>query len=252
MSGWLKVVGLGPGDPAWLTPEASAALASATDFVGYGPYIDRVAETGQVRHASDNRVEMERARFALSLAASGKRVAVVSSGDPGIFAMAAAVMEAVDLGDPHWGALDIEVLPGISAMQAAAARLGAPLGHDFCVISLSDILKPWSIIERRLRAAIAADFVVALYNPASKNRPSQIGAAFVIAREVRNGATPVILARAVGSADERITIATLDSVDASLVDMRTLVLIGSSTTRLILRGDKRAFVYTPRSYEVAE
>ena len=252
MSGWLKVVGLGPGDPAWLTPEASEALASATDLVGYGPYIDRVAETGQVRHASDNRVEMERARFALSLAASGKRVAVISSGDPGIFAMAAAVMEAVDSGDPRWGALDIEVLPGISAMQAAASRIGAPLGHDFCVISLSDILKPWSIIERRLRAAIAADFVVALYNPASRNRPSQIGAAFVIAREVRNGATPVILARAVGSDQERITIATLDNVDAGLVDMRTLVLIGSSTTRLILRGGKRAFVYTPRSYEVAE
>ena len=252
MSGWLKVVGLGPGDPAWMTPEASVALGAASDLVGYGPYVERVAEAGQVRHASDNRVEMERAQLALTLAASGKRVAVVSSGDPGIFAMAAAVMEAVDTGDPAWGGLDIEVLPGVSAMQAAAARLGAPLGHDFCVISLSDNLKPWSIIERRLRVAIEADFVVALYNPASRSRPTQIETAFAIAREVRNGATPVMLARAVGSADERITVATLESVDASLVDMRTLVLIGSSTTRLVPRAGKPPFVYTPRSYEVAE
>ena len=162
MKGLLTVVGLGPGDPRYLTPAASEALASATDLVGYGPYVDRVPERpGQRRHSSDNRVELDRARFALDLAAKGARVAVVSGGDPGVFAMAAAVFEAVESGDPEWRSLDIRVEPGITAMLAAAARVGAPLGGDFCAMSLSDNLKPWEIVEARLRAALTADFVVA-------------------------------------------------------------------------------------------
>jgi precorrin-3B C17-methyltransferase len=247
VNGRLFVVGLGPGDPDWLTPEAARALGEATDLVGYAPYLDRVPlRAGQIRHASNNRVEIERARHALMLAGSGRVVAIVSGGDPGIFAMAAAIFEAVDNGDEAWRDLPIEVLPGISAMQAAAARAGAPLGHDFCAISLSDNLKPWSLIEKRLRAAAEADFVIALYNPASKARPDRIGDAFALLMQHKSGATPVILARAVGRGKETIEIVTLAEVDASRVDMATLVLIGSSTTRLIPRTSGRAWVYTPR------
>ena len=171
MAGSLTVIGLGPGPPEWVTPEAAAALAAATDIIGYGPYVARLAlRAGQRAHASDNRVELERARHALRLAQDGERVAVVSGGDPGVFAMAAAVFEAMEHGAPDWRSLAVRVLPGISAMQAAAARAGAPLGHDFCAISLSDNLKSWEAITRRLRAAAEGDFVIALYNPASRAR----------------------------------------------------------------------------------
>ncbi len=247
--GWLKVVGLGPGKLDWLTVEAGAVLAEATDIVGYAPYVDRVPlSAGQVRHASDNRVEVDRARLALDLALAGRRVAVVSGGDPGIFAMAAAVFEAIEQGDPAWRALDIEVNPGISAMQAASARLGAILGHDFCVISLSDNLKPWAAIATRLEAAVAGDFVLALYNPASKARPERIFDAFALLRGLRAPETVVVFARAVGRPDETIEITTLAAADPGKVDMATLVLIGAEATRLLPRGEgERPWVYTPRS-----
>jgi precorrin-3B C17-methyltransferase len=250
MTGLLTIVGLGPGDPRYLTPSVSEALASATDIVGYGPYVDRVPERpGLRRHASDNRVELDRARFALDLAAKGAHVAVVSGGDPGVFAMAAAVFEAVENGDPAWRRLDIRVEPGITAMLAAAARVGAPLGGDFCAMSLSDNLKPWEVVEARLRAAVAADFVVALYNPISSARPWQLGAALKIVAETRGPDTPIILARAVGRSDERIGILPLAEVDASAADMSTVVIIGASTTRLIERSDgAMPYVYTPRFY----
>jgi precorrin-3B C17-methyltransferase len=252
MTGLVTIVGLGPGDPRYLTPAASEALASATDLVGYGPYVDRVPERpGQQRHASDNRVELDRARFALDLAAKGARVAVVSGGDPGVFAMAAAVFEAVDAGDPAWRSLDIRVEPGITAMLAAAARVGAPLGGDFCAMSLSDNLKPWEVVETRLRATLAADFVVALYNPISSARPWQLGAAFKIVAETRGPDTPIILARAVMRPDERIRILPLSEVEASMADMSTVVIIGATTTRLIEQPDGKApYVYTPRFYGV--
>ena len=252
MTGLLTIVGLGPGEPRYLTPAASKALASATDLVGYGPYVDRVPELpGQRRHASDNRVELDRARFALDLAAKGARVAVVSGGDPGVFAMAAAVFEAVGSGDPAWRSLDIRVEPGITAMLAAAARVGAPLGGDFCAMSLSDNLKPWEVVEMRLRAVLAADFVVALYNPISSARPWQLGAAFKIVAEMRGPDTPIILARAVMRPDERIGVLPLSEVEASMADMSTVVIIGATTTRLIERPDSKApYVYTPRYYGV--
>jgi precorrin-3B C17-methyltransferase len=252
MTGRLTVVGLGPGDPRWLTPAASEALACATDLVGYSPYVARVPERGgQRRHASDNRVELDRARFALDLAANGARVAVVSGGDPGVFAMAAAVFEAVENGDPAWRSLDIHVEPGITAMLAAAARVGAPLGGDFCAMSLSDNLKPWDVVEARLRAAVTADFVVALYNPISSARPWQLGAALKLVAEIRSPDTPIILARAVMRPDERIRILPLSEVEASMADMATVLIIGASTTRMIERPEGEApYVYTPRSYGV--
>ncbi|MFO1147324.1 MAG: precorrin-3B C(17)-methyltransferase [Alsobacter sp.] len=247
--GRLVVVGLGPGHRDWITPEADRALAEATDLVGYAPYVARVPErAGLVRHASDNRVELDRARDALALAASGRKVAVVSGGDPGIFAMASAVMEALEVGDPAWRDLDIAVLPGVSAMQAAAARLGAPLGHDFCVISLSDNLKPWSVVARRLVAASEADFVIALYNPASKARPGQIHEAFALLRAHRDATIPVVFARAVGRPDERILVTTLAQADPGVADMSTLVLVGSSETRLVPRSRGEPWLYTPRHY----
>ncbi|HEY8381489.1 MAG TPA: precorrin-3B C(17)-methyltransferase [Microvirga sp.] len=247
MTGSLTVVGLGPGEPQWLTPAAADALRAATDLVGYGPYLDRAPQTpGQQRHASDNRVEVERARHALALAAEGRRVAVVSGGDPGVFAMAAAVFEALEGGDPAWHRLDIRVEPGITAMLAAASRLGAPLGGDFCAISLSDNLKPWEVIETRLSAALKADFVVALYNPISKARPWQLGRALDIARTIHTPQTPVVFARAVGRPDERIAVADLAQADAGQADMATLVMIGASTTRRV-----GPYLYTPRSYGIA-
>jgi precorrin-3B C17-methyltransferase / cobalt-factor III methyltransferase len=248
-SGSLRIVGLGPGPSDWMTPEAARALEGATDIVGYAPYLARVpVRHGQKRHCSDNRVEMDRARHALQLAANGHRVAVVSGGDPGIFAMAAAVFEAIEQGEPSWLALDIRVLPGISAMQAAAARLGAPLGHDFCAISLSDNLKPWEIIERRLIAAAEGDFVIALYNPASKARPTRIHDAFGVLRARKAGTTPVSFARAIGREDERLTLTTLSEANPDLVDMSTLVIIGSSQTRFIQRDQGTPLMLTPRSY----
>jgi len=246
-AGSLRIVGLGPGLGAWITPEVSSVLAGATDLVGYGPYLERLPlREGQTRHASDNRVELERARHALRLAQEARHVAVVSGGDPGVFAMAAAVFEAIDKGEPAWREIDIAVCPGISAMQAAAARIGAPLGHDFCAISLSDNLKPWSLLEKRLTAAAMGDFVIALYNPASNARPRQIHDAFALLRAQMEGATPVVFARAVGRKDEHIAVTTLEKADPGLADMSTLVIIGSSETRAIERKGGAPFVYTPR------
>ncbi|HTJ64955.1 MAG TPA: precorrin-3B C(17)-methyltransferase [Alphaproteobacteria bacterium] len=251
MTGSLAIVGLGPGPDHWVVPEATAVLAAATDLVGYQPYIDRVpARAGLIRHGSDNRVEIDRARHALAMAAEGRIVAVVSGGDPGVFAMAAAVFEAVEAGDHGWRSLDISVIPGVSAMQAAAARLGAPLGHDFCAISLSDNLKPWAIVERRLRAAAEGDFVIALYNPASKARPDRIHQAFALLRDLKAGDTPVAFARAVGRPDEAMTLATLAEADPGIADMSTLVLIGSSETRFIAKIGGRPWLLTPRTYGV--
>ncbi len=249
MTGRLTVVGLGPGDARWLTPAAADALAEATDLVGYGPYLDRIPERpGQRRHASDNRVEVDRARLALELAAGSAVVAVVSGGDPGVFAMAAAVFEALEAGDPAWRWLDIRVEPGITAMLAAAARAGAPLGGDFCALSLSDNLKPWSVIAARLEAVLGADLVVALYNPVSRARPHQLGEALALARRIRAPATPVVVARAVGRADEAVRVVPLGKVDPADVDMATVLIIGAGTTRLIEREGRAPYVYTPRFY----
>jgi precorrin-2 C20-methyltransferase/precorrin-3B C17-methyltransferase len=246
-AGRVSVVGLGPAGPDWLTAEAQAELAAADELIGYETYLARVPHRlGQGRHATDNRVELDRARHALELAAGGARVAVVSSGDPGIFAMAAAVFEAAEEGGAD---VEIRVVAGLSAMQAAAARAGAPLGHDFCVISLSDQLKPWEVVERRLDAAGRADLVVALYNPASRTRRDQLLRALEILGGHRGPQTPVVVARAVGSDVESVTITTLGDVDAESVDMRTLLIVGSSTTRVLAaQGARAESVYTPRSY----
>lgn len=250
MTGSLTVVGLGPGPSDWVTPAALAAVALATDLVGYKPYLDRIPDAAQTRHASDNRVEIDRARHGLELAVGGRQVAVVSGGDPGVFAMAAAVLEAVESGPPAWRSLDIRIEPGVTAMLAAAARVGAPLGHDFAALSLSDNLKPWEVVVKRLRAAAEADFVLALYNPISKARPWQLAAAFATLLEVRTPTTPVVLARAVGRPDERIAIVPLGEAAQHDADMATIVIVGSSTTRSIERGEGRPpFVLTPRSYE---
>jgi precorrin-3B C17-methyltransferase len=233
-----------------MTPEASAAIVSASDVVGYQPYLDRlVLRPGQRAHPSDNRLELARAQLALALAEDGGAVVVVSGGDPGVFAMAAAVFEAIEE-RPEWRALDVAVAPGVSAMQAAAARLGAPLGHDFCALSLSDNLKPWEIVERRLKAAAEGDFVIVLFNPASIARPSRLADAFDLLRGFKGAATPVAFARAVGRADEKLTLTTLVRADLSQVDMATLVIVGSSETRFIARDGAPHWMLTPRSYGV--
>ena len=248
--GWVTVVGLGPAGAQTLTPEAHAALAEATDIIGYDTYVNRVPfRRGQRRHSSDNRVELDRSRHALQLAAAGARVAVVSSGDPGIFAMASAVLEALDEAPEPLRSVDVRILPGISAVQAAAARVGAPVGHDLALISLSDIRKPWSIIERRLVAAAESDLVVALYNPASKTRREQLDRAVSVLRQRKDPDTVVVVARAVGDpAGERIDVTTLGALDTTVVDMRTLLIIGSSLTRVIARDGRDPVVYTPRDY----
>lgn len=251
--GRVTVIGLGPGAQGWITPETTQALAEATDLVGYHTYLNRVpVRHEQTRHGSDNKVELDRARHALTLAEAGRRVCVVSSGDPGIFAMASAVLEAVEHGPASWRALDVRILPGLSAMQAAASRAGAPLGHDFCVISLSDRLKPWETIVERLRAAASADFALALYNPVSSERTWQLEEARAVLAEYRTPETPVVLARAVGRSDERITLTNLGSFDPAHVDMQTLVLVGSSTTRSFALSDGRSMIYTPRTYKREE
>ena len=249
MSGSLVIVGLGPGSPDFLTPAAARALQAATDLVGYGPYLDRIPQiiSGQRRHASDNRVEVERARHALALAAEGRKVAVVSGGDPGVFAMAAAVFEAIEIGDPGWGELDIHVEPGVTAMLAAAAEVGAPLGGDFCAVSLSDNLKSWETIERRLRAAAQGDFVISLYNPASKARPHQLGQAFDLLRGIKSPQTVVLFVQKAATSETRVIVTTLAEADPALADMRTLVIIGAAATRLIPRAGRRPWVYTPRA-----
>ena len=247
MSGSLTVVGLGPGDAGLLTESARRALDAAEDLVGYFPYVARVPERpGLIRHASDNRVEVDRARHALQLAATGRRVAVVSGGDPGVFAMASAVFEAVEHGEPGWRDLSITVEPGITAMLAAAARLGAPLGGDFCALSLSDNLKPWPVVIARLDAVLRADFVIALYNPISTARPWQLGAALEHAATIRAPETLVMFARAISRPDEAIRVSTLAEARDVPADMATMVILGASTTRLIPRTDRLPFVYTSR------
>ncbi|HEY6878283.1 MAG TPA: precorrin-3B C(17)-methyltransferase [Polyangiales bacterium] len=248
MSGFVRVLGLGPGPSHWVTPEARNALDEADTIVGYRAYVSRLAlREGQTVHGSDNGDELSRARLALELAAGGARVAVVSGGDPGVFAMAAAVFEAIDAGPPTWRGLDVTVLPGVTAMLAASARLGAVLGNDFCAINLSDNLKPWRVIEQRLRAAAEADFVIALYNPASKARPEQVHRAFALLRQHRALEVPVVFAQAIGRPDEAITVVTLGDADPTLADMRTLLLIGASTTRAIARTGGGSWLYSPRS-----
>lgn len=246
MSGHLAVVGLGPGDARWLTPEARATLDAADALYGYGPYLDRApARPGQSRHPSDNREEMSRAGAALTRAAQGARVAIVSGGDPGVFAMAAAICEAIEAGPPPWRALDVTIVPGITAMLAVAARAGAPLGHDFCALSLSDNLKSWELIERRLDAAAGAGFVIALYNPVSRARPWQLASALDLLRRHLPNTTPVIFGRAVGRTDEAVTVTTLGAANADAADMATLVIVGSHATRVIARPGC-PLVYTPR------
>jgi precorrin-3B C17-methyltransferase len=248
VNGRLAVVGLGAGDARWLTPEAEAALADADALYGYAPYLDRVpARPGQSRLPSDNREEVARAGAALEMAASGRSVALVSGGDPGVFAMAAAVCEAIERGPDAWRALDVDFIPGVTAMLAVAARVGAPLGHDFCALSLSDNLKPWETIERRLDAAAGAGFVLALYNPVSRARPWQLGVAVERLRGQLPGSTPVVFGRAVGRTDERVTVTTLAEVDASAADMATLIIVGSAATRVIARPGLPPLVYTPRA-----
>ena len=247
MTGKLTIVGTGPGNPAQTTPEAIAAIAAANVFFGYGPYLDRLAlRPDQRRVASDNREELARARDALHTAASGEQVCVVSGGDPGVFAMAAAVLEAMEDGPPAWRELDLAIVPGVTAMLAVAARAGAPLGHDFCALSLSDNLKPWSLIERRLRAVAGAGLVIALYNPISRARPWQLGTAFAVLREVLPVATPVIFGRAAGRPDEAIAVTTLGEADPARADMATCVIIGSPDTRIIDRPGLPPLVYSPR------
>ena len=242
MSGWVAVAGLGPGDERLVTDEVRAALAEATDVVGYIPYVARVApREGLTLHPSDNRVELDRANLALDIAADGKRVVVVSSGDPGVFAMASALFEALeDRSDPD--AFDIRILPGITAMLAAASRLGAPLGHDFCAINLSDNLKPWDLVEHRLKLAAQAGFAMAFYNPRSKSRPHQFARALEILREECGPDRLISFARAVTTPEERLETVSLAEATPEMADMRTVVLVGNADTRRVGR-----FIYTPRS-----
>ena len=251
MSGKLTVIGLGPGSAGQLTPEASDALHAADVLFGYGPYLDRVPDrAGQRRQASDNREEIDRARRALTEAAQGASVAVVSGGDPGVFAMAAAICEALEHGPSAWLTLDLAIVPGVTSMLAVAARVGAPLGHDFCALSLSDNLKPWPVVERRLGAAASAGFSIALYNPISRSRPWQLDRAFEILRTHLPAGTPVVFGRAVGRVDERVRVTTLAAACGSDADMATCIIVGSSETRLVERPDRTALVYTPRSVGV--
>ena len=250
MSGELAVVGLGPGDERWLTPEANAALARADALYGYVGYLERLpVRPGQARHAFDNREEGARAAAALRHAAQGAHVAIVSGGDPGIFAMAAAVCAEIEAGPESWRSLDVSIIPGVTAMLAVAARVGAPLGHDFCAISLSDNLKPWQLIEQRLTAAAQAGFVIALYNPSSRARPWQLGAALDQLRRLLAPTTPVVFGRAVGRSDENVIVTTLAAADASCADMATLIIVGSPETRVVIRPGRPSLVYTPRAVE---
>ena len=241
MTGTLTIAGLGPGSEALVTPEVSAALASATDIVGYAPYVARVApRDGLTLHPSDNREEIQRATDALRLASEGHHVVVVSSGDPGVFAMASAVFEALEA-SPQWRDLSIRVLPGVTAMLAAAARIGAPLGHDFCAINISDNLKPWATIERRLRLAAEADFAIAIYNPRSVSRPDGFARALEILKDAGCGERLVIFARAISTPDEKIETVSLRDARPEMADMKTLVIVGNSATRRVGR-----WIYAPR------
>ena len=247
MSGRLTVVGLGPGNLAQITPQALAAVEAADDFFGYIPYLDRLSlRPDQRRHASDNREEISRAEAALTLAAAGGNVCVVSGGDPGVFAMAAAVCEAIENGPAAWRDIEFSVVPGVTAMLAVAAKAGAPLGHDFCAISLSDNLKSWALIEKRLIAAAGAGFVMAFYNPVSKARPHQLATAFDVLRAHLPGTVPVIFGRAAGRVDERIRVVPLSEATSDMADMATCIIVGTEETRLIMRDGKEPIVYSPR------
>jgi precorrin-2 C20-methyltransferase/precorrin-3B C17-methyltransferase len=247
-AGRVDVVGLGPGGRDWLTPQAQAMLAAADDIVGYAPYVDRVpANPRQRRHGSDNRVEAQRAEFALDLALRGRRVAVVSSGDPGVFAMASVVLEAA-AADARFAAVPVTVVPGITAAQAVASLAGAPLGHDYVMLSLSDRLKPWDVIARRLTAAAEGDFAIAIYNPASQSRRQQLADARDLLLAHRDAGTPVVVGRAVGTDEQQVTVTTLGEFDPSQVDMRCLVIVGSSQSRMVRDGSGTARVVTPRRY----
>jgi precorrin-2 C20-methyltransferase / precorrin-3B C17-methyltransferase len=244
VTGRVDVVGLGPAGRDWLTPQAMAVLAAADDLVGYAPYLDRVPRNArQQRHGSDNRAEAQRAEFALDLALRGRRVAVVSSGDPGVFAMASVVLEAA-AGHERFADVPVDVVPGITAAQAVASQAGAPLGHDYVVLSLSDRLKPWEVIAKRLLAAAVGDFAIAIYNPASTARRQQLAEARALLLAHRDPGTPVVVGRAVGTPEQLVTITTLGDLDPGQVDMRCLLIVGSSQTR-VLRGGT---VITPRRY----
>ena len=238
--GTVAVVGLGPGDTDWMTPQSRRELAAATDLIGYGPYLDRIAlRPGQCRHASDNTDEPHRARLACELAEQGRAVAVVSSGDPGVFAMATAVLEEAK----QWPGVEVRVIPAMTAAQAVASRVGAPLGHDYAVLSLSDRLKPWEVIARRISAAAAADLVLAIYNPASKSRTWQVAAMRDLLLEHRDAGTPVVIGRDGSGPNESVTVVRLADLDPAQVDMRCLLIVGSSQTQWY--GDT---VFTPRRY----
>ena len=246
--GRVDIVGLGPAGRDWLTPQASAVLSAADDIVGYAPYVDRVATNPrQRRHGSDNRVEAQRAEFALDLALRGRRVAVVSSGDPGVFAMASVVLEAA-ASDARFADVPVAVVPGITAAQAVAGLAGAPLGHDYVMLSLSDRLKPWDVIARRLSAAAEADFAIAIYNPASRSRRQQLVEARELLLTHRDRETPVVIGRAVGTDEQSVVVTTLGEFDPGQVDMRCLVIVGSSQSRMVLSDDGTARVVTPRRY----
>ncbi|MBA8900217.1 precorrin-3B C(17)-methyltransferase [Phyllobacterium sp. P30BS-XVII] len=249
--GRLAVIGLGPGDPDFMIPAVKQELQRAEDILGYETYV-RMAGTfrsDQIIHMTDNREEMQRARHAFELAASGRSVVMISSGDPGVFAMAAAVVEALHESDnPAWHGVDLQILPGVSAALAAASRSGAPLGHDFCILSLSDNLKPWDIIEKRIALAAEADFAMAFYNPISKPRPWQLPRAIEILRQHRGPETPIVLGRDIGRPAETLRVITLDDLTAEQVDMRTVILVGSSLTQSFDRTDGGKWVYTPRWY----
>jgi precorrin-3B C17-methyltransferase len=250
VNGSLAIIGLGPGDVRYLTREAEEALAGAEALYGYGPYLDRVPmREGQARHPSDNREEGARARAALNHAAQGAHVGIVSGGDPGVFAMAASVCEEIAAGSEVLHALEVRIVPGITAMLAVAARAGAPLGHDFCAISLSDNLKPWDLVLKRLDAAASAGFVVALYNPVSRARPWQLGDALARLGRHLPGATPVIFGRAVARDEESVVVTSLAEAPGIAADMATLVIIGSAETRIIPRVGRTSLVYTPRAVE---
>ena len=245
MTGSLTIVGIGPGDKNLITPEVSNAIDNATDLVGYSTYVKRVPKRDNLTmHETDNRVELSRAIHALELAELGKKVVIVSSGDPGVFAMASALLEALESGSETWKQIDVQILPGITAMLAAAAQLGAPLGHDFCAINLSDNLKSWKIIEKRLRLSLEADFVISLYNPRSVARPAQFDKVLRIINETCESNRLIIFAKAVTTPKQDIRIFNVNEAKSELVDMSTVVIIGSSKTKKI---EGTRFVYTPRS-----
>jgi len=249
--GTLAVIGTGPGDAVWRTPEVEAAVRRASDLIGYGLYLDLLGPlaAGKARHGYELGEEETRVRVALDLAAQGRDVALVCSGDPGIYAMATLVFELLERGGrTDWQRVGVTVMPGVSALQAAAARAGAPLGHDFCTISLSDLLTPWEAIERRVKAAAEGDFVIAFYNPVSKRRTRQLAEAVAILRQHRPDDTPVVLARNIGRPGETVSVVDLAALTPDLVDMLTVVLVGSSETRRVARTDGGTWVYTPRGY----